>query len=84
MPEYLIETGTFLGDTTDHFKEKFKKIFSVELSESLAIRAKERFRNNSNIKIMHGNSEHLLPEILKALDKPALCWLDGHYSSEFF
>lgn len=84
LPEYFIETGTFLGDTTDYFKDSFKKLFSVELSESLALRAKKRFLNNSNVEIIHGDSSDKLPQILNEIDKTGLFWLDGHYSSEFY
>jgi len=79
----LVETGTFLGDTVDYFKYKFKQIFSIELSEDLAIKAKKRFISYSNINIIHGDSGIVLQDLVENLNSSAIFWLDGHYSSEF-
>jgi hypothetical protein len=79
----LVETGTFFGDTIEHFKNSFEKLYSIELSADLAARAQKRFENNSKIQILQGDSGELLADIVSKLNKPALFWLDGHYSSEF-
>ena len=76
----LIETGTFLGIMVNSMKNKFEKIYSVELSEILYKRAVKKFKNDNNIKIVFGNSEIVLPELLSYIDQPCLFWLDGHYS----
>lgn len=83
-PQTFIETGTFLGDTVDFFKDKFHKIYSIELGHDLAAKAKFRFAENENIEIVEGNSNVILPTILKKTKGSILFWLDGHYSSEFF
>jgi hypothetical protein len=80
----LVETGTFLGDTVQYFKDKFNKIYSIELSEELAAKAKERFKNDSNILIIQGDSGRKLMEVIKEVDSSCMFWLDGHYSSEFY
>lgn len=80
----LVETGTFFGDTVDFFKDKFSKVYSIELSEELAAKAKKRFEGDNRINILHGDSGELLADIVQQMDKPALFWLDGHYSSEFY
>ena len=80
----LVETGTFLGDTVEQFKNDFEKIISFELSDELAANAQKRFENYSHIKIVQGDSGKLLLDQLKEIDNPCLFWLDGHYSSEFF
>ena len=80
----LVETGTFLGDTIFYFKDKFQELYSIELSEELAERAKLRFVNDKNITIMQGDSAKVLNGLKDSLSKNALFWLDGHYSSEFF
>ena len=82
--ETLVETGTFFGDTVEYFKNKFKKVYSIELADDLAEKAKKRFENDSRITIIHGDSGTVLKQMLKELKEPALFWLDGHYSSEFF
>ncbi|MEP7108249.1 MAG: hypothetical protein ABI760_09700 [Ferruginibacter sp.] len=83
-PSVFIETGTFLGDTVDLFKYKFDFIYSIELSEELASKAKVRFAHNENIKIIQGNSAEILASVVGELNSQALFWLDGHYSSEFY
>lgn len=80
----FIETGTFLGDTIEQFKNNFKQLISFELSEELAEKAKQKFSNQQNVIIVVGDSGKLLPAYLKEITEPCLFWLDGHYSSEFF
>jgi hypothetical protein len=80
----FVETGTFLGTTVEYFKDKFQFLHSIELSNDLAERAKNRFLNQSNISIKQGDSGEVLHQILNTIDTNVLFWLDGHYSSEFF
>ncbi len=82
--DVLVETGTFMGDTVEYFKNSFKKIVSIELAEDLAKKAQKRFENNDNVKIIKGDSGEVLKDIVKEVNEPILFWLDGHYSSEFF
>lgn len=79
-----METGTFLGDTIEFLKAKFNFLFSIELSEELATRAKIRFKDDKNIKILNGDSGAVLEKLVPELNEPTLFWLDGHYSSEFY
>lgn len=76
----LVETGTYLGDMVQAQLKNFKKIISIELGKDLFLEAKTKFKKNKNVKILHGNSGSLLPEIIKELKEPAIFWLDGHYS----
>lgn len=80
----LVETGTFLGDTVEHFKKKFKKVYSIELAHELAEKAKKRFANDSNVTIIEGDSGEVLKKLTAEIKEPTFFWLDGHYSSEFF
>ncbi len=78
----FVETGTFLGDTIASLKDIFKSLYSIELSNELAQNAQNKFKNDNHIEIIQGDSGVVLKEI-KITDKPALFWLDGHYSSSF-
>ena len=78
--EVLVETGTYLGDMVEAQRNKFKKIFSIELSERLYKQAKKRFRTYPHITILYGDSGIVLNELIPTLNKPSLFWLDGHYS----
>lgn len=82
--ELFVETGTFLGDTVDYFKNKFEKVYSIELSEELANKAIKRFKEVKKVQIIQGDSGTVLHDLVNQFKRPAIFWLDGHYSSEFF
>lgn len=76
----LVETGTYLGDMVEAQKNRFTKIYSIELSERLYKKAQKRFRGNENIILLQGDSGIKIAEVVKELTGPAIFWLDGHYS----
>ncbi|MFT5663251.1 MAG: hypothetical protein ACI9JR_000634 [Gammaproteobacteria bacterium] len=76
----LVETGTYKGQMIEAQKFNFSKIFSIELSEELYEKAKERFKLDRNVEILFGDSGEILPLVVNKLDGPAIFWLDGHYS----
>lgn len=76
----LVETGTYQGDTVEAARRHFDKIYSIELNHSFWRRADERFARFPHIVVLHGDSSHLLPQILGTLDRSCLFWLDAHYS----
>ena len=79
-----IETGTFLGNTTEVLARSCPKVFSIEPDEKLADAATEKFASNSNVVILKGLSENLLGKILEnekdLSSKTVAFWLDGHFS----
>jgi hypothetical protein len=77
----FVETGTYLGEMVDAVRDKFEKIFSVELDRRLYERARKRFAKCGHISIMHGDSSTVLPEILSQITQPCLFWLDAHFSA---
>ena len=80
----FVETGTFLGDTIEFFKNSFAKLISIELAADLADRARKRFEKDEHVTIISGDSGKILKEMVKNFSEPMLFWLDGHYSSEFY
>jgi len=77
----FVETGTFTGDTVRFMQNRFKNIYSIEIQPELAMLSKDRFRSDSSVKIIEGDSATFLGEILEDLTGPTLFWLDGHYSA---
>jgi len=77
----LVETGTYQGEMIQTMKGSFDEIYSIELSETLHQRAKERFKHNRNVELIQGDSGAKLKEVVAELDGPALFWLDAHYSA---
>ena len=75
------ETGTFRGRTLWHMAKTGMPCTSIELAHHLYARACVMFANYPQVKLLHGDSAQRLPEVLAALQTPALFWLDGHYSA---
>ena len=77
----FVETGTHIGDTLA-FVSRRRNIdcTSIELDEGFHRRATRRFKHSSRVRLLHGNSGLLMPEVVGNLKGPALFWLDGHYS----
>ncbi len=78
--EQFVETGTYLGDTLEYIAREGVGCMSIELSEQLYAAAMRRFAGFENVKLILGDSAQEMPKLLTHLGKPALFWLDGHYS----
>jgi hypothetical protein len=76
----LIETGTYNGDMVSAQIGNFDLIYSIELSEQLFLKAKQKFMHNKNINILFGDSPKVLAELVPLLTLPSLFWLDAHFS----
>ena len=75
----LVETGTYYGEMVDAVKAHFDRIYSVEYEPQLAQRAVRKFARYPHIKIFEGDSQKVVPDLLKSLAQPALFWLDAGY-----
>lgn len=78
---YMVETGTYRGAMVEAQKNNFKKVYSIELSEALHAKAKQRFKTDKQVVLVQGDSGKMLPTVMETLDAPTLFWLDGHYSA---
>ena len=76
----LIETGTYTGDTVMALCRHFDRIVSVELSPELHAKAVRQARRRRNVELLLGDSAKVLAGVLATLRRPALFWLDAHYS----
>lgn len=79
--ELLVETGTYHGDMVAALAGRFRRVWSIELGLELYRAARARFRGLAHVRILHGDSARVLPEVLAEVDRPALFWLDGHWSA---
>lgn len=75
-----VETGTFLGQTAEFLARSARHVFTIEPSRPLFTRAACRFAG-SNVTVLNGTSESVLPDLLPTLSGPVNFWLDGHYSA---
>jgi|GEM_PF-185527 len=76
----LVETGTYMGDMVEAMRHHFARIYSIELCPDFYSNAVERFSDQPHISILQGDSAEVLSRVLSDLQKPAIFWLDGHYS----
>ncbi len=75
----LVETGTYYGEMVAAMRKRFDRIYSVEFDSALAQRAQKKFSRWPHIRILEGDSQQVVPELLQSLDQPALFWLDAGY-----
>lgn len=75
-----VETGTYLGDTTDFLSRRASFVFSIEPEGKLYAVCRERFKNYGNVQIVHGTSEQVLKQVVAPLSGNVCFWLDGHAS----
>lgn len=79
----FVETGTYRGEgVAAAIKAEFQHIYSIEFSSKLYERCCRRFRENSNVKIVLGNSAEQLKNILKDVSERAVFWLDAHSNKD--
>jgi hypothetical protein len=75
----FVETGTYTGEMVAAMRPYFDRVISIEMAPPIYERTKRRFTGDSGVQLLLGDSGVLLPQVLAALDHPALFWLDGHY-----
>lgn len=74
-----VESGTFVGTTTEFLRKRSPQIHTIEPSRTLYEIASQRFKGK-NVTLHNGVSEYVLPQVLKELRGDVNFWLDGHYS----
>lgn len=78
--QVFIETGYGLGQTLQHaVLQPFDEIHSIEVDRKIAEKAKEVWKDNDKVKIHEGDSQKVLPKIMKS-SKITMFWLDAHWS----
>ena len=78
-----IESGTFVGETTNFLSKTAKRVVSIEPEPELFRKAKQRFAGVNNVEIIKGLSEEVFPSLLPTIGGRVNFWLDGHYSAGF-
>jgi len=77
---FLVETGTYMGDTVASLVPEFDGLVTIELDPALHRRAQQRFAGVQKVICLKGDSGELLPRIMARVSAPTLFWLDAHYS----
>lgn len=75
----FIETGTFLGETTQMASSIFKKVYTIEVDTNLYNNAMFHLPN-FGIEVINGDSLNIFPTLIPTISDNIIFWLDGHYS----
>jgi len=77
----FVETGTYLGGTAHRCSKVFESVYTIELSETLAERAKKNLAGARNVEVIQGDAVVELDRLLESrpIDR-ATVFLDGHFS----
>lgn len=77
----FIETGTYLGNTSDRASRYFDQVYTIEIDQALYEKAKLFLSKRKNVKCILGDGTEKLAEVL-GLDEVSSCliFLDGHFS----
>ena len=79
--QIFVETGTYLGETTNTAKDIFQQVHTIEIKKEFFENARAKFSQCLNVLCHLGDSSILLENICKTLNKPTCFWLDGHWSA---
>jgi hypothetical protein len=77
-----VETGTYLGTTTNYLSKLFPHVYSIEPEPNLYASACKRFMDE-NVTLFNDVSETVFLSLLPTLRGDINFWLDGHYSAGF-
>jgi hypothetical protein len=75
----MVETGTYYGEMIAAVANRFRRIYSIELDHPLAQRAQHRFRHQSHVEVIEGDSQTVVPQLLQRINERCLWWLDAGY-----
>lgn len=78
--DVFVETGTYKGNMIWAVRNCFNEIYTIELNKTLASEASKRFEKFNHVEVIQGNSGEVLFDLVPKIKKPAIFWLDGHYS----
>jgi hypothetical protein len=76
----FIESGTYIGDTIFEMENYFDELHTIELSNHHYELTKKKY-NGNKINFYLGESSDIFVNLLPKINKPAIFFLDGHWSS---
>lgn len=79
----IIETGTYLGNTTLAFSAMAPHIHTIENNHQFVAIARRKFKNKKNIRLHIGSSPEVLRVLLPKIRSRSLFFLDAHWYNYF-
>lgn len=84
----LVETGTGLGSTVDHFANRFPdiEVYTIESEGEIYLQAVANLAKHLNVECFYGTSAEALPSVLMSVQNKdnVLFWLDAHFPGADF
>lgn len=78
--ETFVETGTYQGGTALWASRHFRRVVTIEFSETMHAELRRKYGNGyPNIDFRFGDSRTVLRSVVQTLEKPTLFWLDAHW-----
>jgi hypothetical protein len=86
-PHAIVETGTFLGDTTELMSQTGLPVFTFELNPRNYGYVRARFWRTRNVKLLHGDSRTGLPRLFDGAlhsrsSRILFFYLDAHWDDD--
>jgi hypothetical protein len=80
----FIETGTHVAKSAIWAADWFKQVYTIESVNHYYLRSQQNIIQSGkrNIELFYGRSQDILPNIVNALNEPAVIWLDAHWSRD--
>jgi predicted O-methyltransferase YrrM len=79
--EVLVETGVLWGTTGLYLKEKFKRIYTIDIDPASCQLARHLF-SGTHVEVIEGDSGKIMPSVLSNVHEDALFFLDGHSETD--
>jgi len=78
---YFVETGSLDGKGIDAaLSAGFNNVISIELSNRHYRFCRDKYKNRSEVTIVHGDSGLILGDVISEINDKITFWLDSHYS----
>jgi hypothetical protein len=71
-----VETGTYMGDSTELLAQRCREVITIEGDAGLAAAATRRLARWSHVRVLQADSRAVLPDVVGARERRALFWLD--------
>jgi len=77
-----VETGTLFGDSALKLNRHFPEVYTIEINRDLFEKAVTRLKKHPGIKVLLGDSQTVLKDLVQKLQGPCLFYLDAHFSGD--
>jgi predicted O-methyltransferase YrrM len=86
QPQQILELGTSLGITTQYMAmaHPAASVVTIEGASGIAAVAEEKIKTAgiTNIQLLQGNFDEILPVVLQKINKPGFVFIDGNHREE--